>query len=175
MGQRINTDNSFAVNFREAGGLHLLFTVLESAINALQQTGLQPFLQCHERQVSLSSAQSELNSYIKTLMNCIHKLMDSKEGIRLTLTHPNAVSCLFRITCDCHSAEIRQLGLRILAILCLLPPKYFAIGSIMTALDTYAQTKGISRFHALLQIGKSVLPKKDDPLQADAMQFLFNI
>ena len=83
--------------------------------------------------------------------------MDSIEGMKLTLTHPTALISMFRVLCDSPVEEIRDISLFIISVLCLLTPKYYAIGAILTAIDTYALSKNVSRFHALLALSNESL------------------
>lgn len=99
----------------------------------------------------------QTNQILYGIIVCIRRLMDSIEGMKLTLTHPTALISMFRVLCDSPVEEIRDISLFIISVLCLLTPKYYAIGAILTAIDTYALSKNVSRFHALLALSNESL------------------
>ncbi|CAL6064664.1 Formin_homology 2 domain-containing protein [Hexamita inflata] len=198
------TDNAFANQFREHQGMHYIFTLIEKNLNKINFCGRLPFLFQEQQQNLNSSAfmnvnQSPQSSPVKDkdknvkvdktleaqipvlenllyqLLVCCRKLMDSKDGMRQVLTHPSALTSLFRILCDSHVQDCRDVSLFIISVLCLLPPMYYAIGSIMTALDTYGLSRGVSRYFVLLKLGRSVFGRPGDVVTHAQILFLQQI
>ncbi|CAL6058333.1 Conserved_hypothetical protein [Hexamita inflata] len=198
------TDNAFANQFREHQGMHYIFTLIEKNLNKINFCGRLPFLFQEQQQNLNSSAFMNVNSspqsspvkdkdknvkvdktleaqipvlenLLYQLLVCCRKLMDSKDGMRQVLTHPSALTSLFRILCDSHVQDCRDVSLFIISVLCLLPPMYYAIGAIMTALDTYALSRGVSRYFVLLKLGRSVFGRPGDVVTHAQILFLQQI
>lgn len=68
---------------------------------------------------------------------CIKKLIDTKDGLRKTISHPTALVSLFRVLFDIQLDTARAKAAFIISVICLLPTQYHAIGSVLTALDIY--------------------------------------
>ncbi|CAL6012403.1 Conserved_hypothetical protein [Hexamita inflata] len=173
----IKSDNQFATKFREQRGLHYLFVILEKTMNLLQALGQDSFqvkgaVQFNEQNKDQIDTNEKI---IQMIMQCLRRLMDSEDGLHQTVNNQIALLCLQRVLYDTHLQDVRELALYILSVLCLLPKKFYAIGQILNSLGTYAIMKGVSRFHALLSLARSTLPKPQEPFKSTQLSVLQNI
>ncbi|CAL6090030.1 Formin_homology 2 domain-containing protein [Hexamita inflata] len=157
------TENQFAIRFRENDGLSLLFTLVEKTLNMISFLGQESYLQqINTKTVQKLSAQAlqqiqQNEDLLKQLMKCIRKLMDSKDGFKITLAHHSALTSLVRIMSDSHVAEMRELALYVMTFFCVLPPVYYASGAVLSAFDSYAMVRNVERFSVLIRLGQSIL------------------
>ncbi|CAL5991298.1 Formin_homology 2 domain-containing protein [Hexamita inflata] len=173
----IKSDNQFATKFREQRGLHYLFVILEKTTNLLQALGQDSFqVKGALRYTEQHKDEIDANELIiQTIMQCLRRLMDSEDGLHQTVNNQIALLCLQRVLYDTHLQDVRELALYILSVLCLLPKKFYAIGQILNSLGTYAIMKGVSRFHALLSLGRSSFPKPQEQFKVNQLKVIQNI
>lgn len=132
---------SFQQDFDSEDGINLLFTVLERLLNNLRFLGAPSYVNMDISQSNLSNKVVEevhkTNDIIYTLVMCIKKFIDTKDRLQKTISHPTALTSLFRVLFDVQLNTARQRAGFIISVICLLPTKYHAIGSVLTALDVY--------------------------------------
>ena len=75
---------------------------------------------------------------------------DGEQSLREVISMSQALLTLQQCIYDCHHEAVRKISLFILSVLCVLPSKYFAIGSILASMGTYSIQKGTQRFSSLL-------------------------
>ncbi|CAL6106592.1 Formin_homology 2 domain-containing protein [Hexamita inflata] len=165
-------DKQFQSQFRDAEGISLLFTQLSKLLNQLIILGQEPF---YDSQVHFQDEKIiKIEEQIDINMQSVRLLLDCRVGIQQVLLHQSAVYTLFRVLGDVHSEEARCIALFIISVLSLLPPAFYALPTILNGLEMYSSTKGVSRFQALLQLGRLGFIKESSTT-AEQMMFFYEI
>ena len=93
---------------------------------------------------------AQIEQYILKLLISVRYLADTIQGLKDTVESTESVVELFHTLCGTYDPEIRERASYLLCVLSIIPPKYFGIPQLLTALDMYGITIKMNKFPILI-------------------------